>query len=141
MPMKRASAGRSSLRRPLPLESETCWLLLLGVLDLILTVVLLQTGTVREANPLARWILAADGVRGLVWQLWQRQRRSSPRGTRALAGGFCCWALRRSWLWLFMECGWPSVHRPDSLHRFRRERGVDKLRSKTDCLRLFSVPR
>jgi Domain of unknown function (DUF5658) len=66
MPMKRASAGRSSLRRPLPLESETCWLLLLGVLDLILTVVLLQTGTVREANPLARWILAADGVRGLV---------------------------------------------------------------------------
>jgi hypothetical protein len=60
------SPARSPFRRPLPLESETCWLLLLGVLDLVLTVVLLNTGVVREANPLARWFLAADGVRGLV---------------------------------------------------------------------------
>ncbi|NJN05157.1 MAG: hypothetical protein HC814_00375 [Rhodobacteraceae bacterium] len=34
--------GGSWLRRRLPMESETSWLLLLGVLDLILTVVLRQ---------------------------------------------------------------------------------------------------
>jgi hypothetical protein len=66
MPLKRATAGRSLFHRSLPLESETCWLLLLGVLDLVLTMVLLNTGVVHEANPLARWFLAADGVRGLV---------------------------------------------------------------------------
>lgn len=56
----------SLLRRRLPLENETSWLLLLGVLDLALTVVLLNTGVAREANPLARWALASGGIRGLV---------------------------------------------------------------------------
>jgi hypothetical protein len=54
------------IRRPLPLESETSWLLLLGILDLVLTVVLLQTGAVREANPVGRLCLKAGGLRGLV---------------------------------------------------------------------------
>jgi hypothetical protein len=56
----------SWLRRRLPLETETCWLLLLGVLDLVVTVALLNTGAAREANPLAEWFLATGGVRGLV---------------------------------------------------------------------------
>lgn len=56
----------SLLRQRLPLENETSWLLLLGVLDLALTVVLLNNGAVREANPLARWALALGGIRGLV---------------------------------------------------------------------------
>lgn len=54
------------LRRRLPLETETSWLLLLGVLDLVVTVALLHTGSAREANPLAGWFLATGGVRGLV---------------------------------------------------------------------------
>jgi hypothetical protein len=35
-------------------------------LDLVLTAVLLSTGTVRETNPMARFFLLAGGVRGLV---------------------------------------------------------------------------
>lgn len=54
------------LRRRLPLETETSWLLLLGVLDLVVTVALLHTGAASEANRLAEWFLATGGVRGLV---------------------------------------------------------------------------
>ena len=53
-------------RHPLALESETSWFLLLGVLDLVLTTVLLNTGHVQEANPLARFALFAGGVHGLI---------------------------------------------------------------------------
>lgn len=61
-----ARPGRSLFRHPLALETETCWLLLLGVLDLILTTVLLNTGRVQEANPVARAFLFAGGLNGLI---------------------------------------------------------------------------
>lgn len=63
---RRDDGRRSWFRRRLPLETETSWLLLLGVLDLIMTVALLRSGLAREANPLAQWFLGAGGVRGLV---------------------------------------------------------------------------
>lgn len=50
----------------LSLETETCWFLLLGVLDLVLTTVLLNTGAAHEANPLARFFLFAGGLHGLI---------------------------------------------------------------------------
>lgn len=53
-------------QRRLSLESETCWFLLLGVLDLALTTMLLNTGRVHEANPLARFFLFAGGLHGLI---------------------------------------------------------------------------
>ncbi len=58
--------GRSLFKHPLALETETCWLLLFGVLDLILTTVLLNTGRVQEANPVARFFLFAGGLNGLI---------------------------------------------------------------------------
>lgn len=63
---RRQDEPRSWFRRRLPLESETSWLLLLGVLDLLITVALLRSGQAREANPLAQWVLGVGGVRGLV---------------------------------------------------------------------------
>jgi len=60
------SRWRLLFRRRLQLESETSWFLLLGVLDMVLTSVLLNTGHAREANPLARLFLSAAGVRGLI---------------------------------------------------------------------------
>jgi hypothetical protein len=63
---RRQNEPRSWFRRRLPLESETSWLLLLGVCDLTMTVVLLRSGQAREANPLAQWVLGVGGVRGLV---------------------------------------------------------------------------
>lgn len=57
---------RRLFRRPLQLESETSWFLLLGVMDLVLTTVLLNTGHVQEANPMARVFLFASGVHGLI---------------------------------------------------------------------------
>ena len=57
---------RLFFRRPLPLESETCWFLLLGVLDLVLTTMLLAPAEVRESNPVARFCLHAGGLRGLI---------------------------------------------------------------------------
>lgn len=53
-------------RHPLSLESETSWFLLLGVLDLVLTTLLLNTGRVHEANPVARFFLFIGGVHGLI---------------------------------------------------------------------------
>lgn len=53
-------------RHPLSLETETSWFLLLGVLDLVLTTILLNTGVVHEVNPLARFFLFAGGVHGLI---------------------------------------------------------------------------
>lgn len=62
--------GRSPLhflfRHPLSLETETSWFLLLGVLDLVLTTVLLNTGAAHEANPLARSFLFSAGLHGLI---------------------------------------------------------------------------
>ncbi len=62
-----ASAGpRAWFSHRLTMESETCWLLLFGVLDLVLTTVLLNTGRVQEANPAARYFLFAGGLHGLI---------------------------------------------------------------------------
>lgn len=64
------SKARSPLhflfRHPLSLETETSWFLLLGVLDLVMTTVLLNTGVAHEANPLARFFLFAGGLHGLI---------------------------------------------------------------------------
>jgi len=43
-----------------------CWFLLLGVLDLVLTTILLVPGEVHESNPVARFCLHAGGLRGLI---------------------------------------------------------------------------
>jgi hypothetical protein len=51
---------------PLALETETSWFLLFGVLDLVLTTVLLRTGAAHEANPLARFIISEGGLPGLI---------------------------------------------------------------------------
>ncbi|MBI5799313.1 MAG: hypothetical protein HZA92_01125 [Verrucomicrobia bacterium] len=63
---KRRSFLHFLFRHPLSLETETSWFLLLGVLDLLLTTVLLNTGAAHEANPVARFILFAGGLRGLI---------------------------------------------------------------------------
>jgi hypothetical protein len=66
-PLPAASASpRAWFSHRLTMESETCWLLLFGVLDLILTTVLLNTGRVQEANPVARYFLFAGGLHGLI---------------------------------------------------------------------------
>lgn len=54
-------------RHPLSLETETSWFLLLGVMDLVLTTFLLNTGVVHEVNPLARFFIFAGGVHGLIY--------------------------------------------------------------------------
>lgn len=53
-------------RHRLALESETSWFLLLGLLDVVLTTFLLNTGLAHEANPIARRFLFSDGVHGLI---------------------------------------------------------------------------
>lgn len=53
-------------RHPLALETETSWFLLLGVLDLVMTTVLLNTGAAHEANPVARRFLFSGGLHGLI---------------------------------------------------------------------------
>ena len=53
-------------RHPLSLETETSWFLLLGLLDVVLTTVLLNTGLAHEANPIARRFLFSDGLHGLI---------------------------------------------------------------------------
>ena len=50
----------------LALETETCWFLLFGVLDLVLTTVLLRTGAAHETNPLARFIISQGDLPGLI---------------------------------------------------------------------------
>lgn len=64
------SKARSPLhflfRHPLSLETETSWFLLLGVLDLVMTTVLLNTGAAHEANPLTRRFLFSGGLHGLI---------------------------------------------------------------------------
>ena len=51
----------------LPLETETCVFLLVGVLDILCTYLLLWAGGHRESNPAADYFLARYGVKGLVW--------------------------------------------------------------------------
>lgn len=65
-PPKPRSPLHFLLRHPLSLESETSWFLLLGALDLVLTTVLLNTGVVHEANPLARFFLFVGGLNWLI---------------------------------------------------------------------------
>lgn len=42
------------------------WFFLLGVLDLVMTTVLLNTGIARETNPMARHFLFSAGLHGLI---------------------------------------------------------------------------
>jgi hypothetical protein len=73
-PDKRASrptAGpESALRRlfgqPLALEHETAVFILVSFADFLLTVVLLHSGRFVESNPVARRVIAAFGLHGLV---------------------------------------------------------------------------
>jgi hypothetical protein len=64
---KPIGAARFLFKHPLPLESETSWFLLLGVADLVVTFLLLRTGAANESNPLARMVLLAGGLRGLIY--------------------------------------------------------------------------
>lgn len=63
---KRRSPLHFLFRHQLSLETETSWFLLLGVLDLVLTTILLNTGAVHEANPLASFFIFAGGLHGLI---------------------------------------------------------------------------
>lgn len=63
---KRRSPLHYLFRHPLSLETETSWFLLLGVLDLVLTTFLLNTGVVHEANPIARFFILAGGLHGMI---------------------------------------------------------------------------
>jgi hypothetical protein len=58
---------RFIFKHPLLLESETSWFILMGVLDLLVTYLLLRTGAAREANPVAEFFLTAGGLRGLIY--------------------------------------------------------------------------
>ncbi|MBN2450925.1 MAG: hypothetical protein JXR77_11080, partial [Lentisphaeria bacterium] len=58
------SAG--GVLRRLPLEHETSVFLLLNVVDLLLTLGMVCSGHFAEANPLARRVITAWGLRGLI---------------------------------------------------------------------------
>lgn len=68
---KKARSGRTTVRGflfrdKLPLETETCWFILVNVLDFFATYLLLRRGG-REVNPVARWFLETWGlVKGLL---------------------------------------------------------------------------
>lgn len=50
----------------LPMESETSLFVLVSVLDLIFTILLLNQGGFRESNPVADYVLAIWGVKGMI---------------------------------------------------------------------------
>ena len=54
-------------KQHLPLESETAFFLLVGVLDIFLTHMLLVRGGFREGNPVAEFFLNHWGPRGMVY--------------------------------------------------------------------------
>lgn len=51
--------------RQFPLESETAWFILVNVLDMVVTWLLIRTGTFRESNPIAVYFLHRWGIRGM----------------------------------------------------------------------------
>ncbi|GIX00725.1 MAG: hypothetical protein KatS3mg111_4057 [Pirellulaceae bacterium] len=53
------------LRRELPLQTETCFFLLVSVLDIVLTNLLLRQGAI-EANPIAAYFFYRWDFSGLV---------------------------------------------------------------------------
>lgn len=57
---------RKLLRGDLPLETETAWLLMVSVLDVVVTYLILRVGG-REANPIANWFIRGWGVKGMVY--------------------------------------------------------------------------
>ena len=59
--------GPNRDRRHLPLETETAFFLLVGVLDILLTHFLLVRGGFRESNPVAEYFLNHWGPRGMVY--------------------------------------------------------------------------
>lgn len=59
--------------RGLQYESELCWFVLVGALDVFMTYLILRysaegrtSNTLIEGNPIARWVLHQWGIRGMV---------------------------------------------------------------------------
>lgn len=62
------SRSRSLFGGNLPLERETCWFILVSVLDILMTYFLLRKGgRFREANPFAGYFINRWGVKGMVF--------------------------------------------------------------------------
>jgi hypothetical protein len=53
--------------RQLPLETETCFFILINALDVVVTFILLNVGNFSESNTLANYFLSRWGVRGMVY--------------------------------------------------------------------------
>jgi hypothetical protein len=53
--------------RQLPLETETCFFVLVNALDVFMTFILLYVGNFSESNTLANYFLSRWGVRGMVY--------------------------------------------------------------------------
>lgn len=51
----------------LPLEKETCWFILVGVLDFFATYLLIYRRIAIEGNPVARWFLEGWGPKGMLY--------------------------------------------------------------------------
>ncbi|XZE21453.1 DUF5658 family protein [Pirellulaceae bacterium SH449] len=62
---KGAKSEQHWYNRPLPLQSETSWFILVNVLDIVLTNVLLQRGAM-EANPIANFVFIQFGFAGMI---------------------------------------------------------------------------
>jgi hypothetical protein len=59
---------RSLFRGKLPLERETCWFILVSVLDIVMTYFLLRKrGQFQEGNPVARYYIDRWGIKGMVY--------------------------------------------------------------------------
>ncbi len=52
--------------RQLPLESETCFFILVNALDVYMTYLLLQTSEFRESNEVANYFLSRFGFSGMI---------------------------------------------------------------------------
>ena len=57
----------SIFRGHLPLERETCWFILVNVLDIFMTFILLNLEGFRESNAVANYVLSKWGIRGMVY--------------------------------------------------------------------------
>jgi Domain of unknown function (DUF5658) len=65
---QRRTVFRFLFREKLPLEKETCWFILVNVLDFFATYILLRRGGIEESNPVARWFLDGWGpLKGLLF--------------------------------------------------------------------------
>ena len=64
---KPPSLWQMIFRKRLPLERETCWFILVSVLDIYLTHFILQYQGFTEGNPIALFFLYTWGSKGLVY--------------------------------------------------------------------------